>query len=93
MADEKVIKYSIISHVADLGDLTKDWTKEVNIMTWGNSKNPVIDIRKWNRKDENHPIPGKGVSLAYDEFTELTNINLQEMKHFFNSETVKSKEE
>ena len=40
----KEIKYEIIEHVASLGELdNKGWSKEINIMTWGNNKKPVID--------------------------------------------------
>jgi len=81
MAEKKNIKYQIIDHVADIGEPDKKgFTKEVNVMTWGNSKNPVIDIRKWNRDDD---IMGKGISLSLDDFKQLQKVNTDNLEGFF----------
>lgn len=85
---EKVYNYSLINHVADLGadnDNTTAWVKEVNVMVWGKAKTPVIDIRRWNRTEE-EPMPGKGISLSLSEFQELQNINLELFKDYFKEE-------
>lgn len=88
MATEKKINYSIIAHVADIGEDEKAWNKEINIMTWGKSKRPVIDIRKWNRTEE-EPVPGKGISLSLSDFNEILNINIKEYEDLFNIEEEK----
>lgn len=52
-----------------------EWTKEVNIVAWG--EHPAkIDIRDWN---EDHTRCGKGITLTESEAEELMQI-LQE--HF-----------
>lgn len=88
MAD-KEIKYSIIDHIADLGETdSKGWGKEVNVMTWGNSKNPVIDIRKWNREIN---TMGKGISLKLEEFKQIQKIS--NLENYFETEDDSDDEE
>lgn len=77
------VKYEIIEHVADIGENSKGWQKEINVMTWGNSKNPCIDIRRWNRSDESKIVAGKGITLTLDEFKILQKLNIKNIEKFF----------
>lgn len=80
----KEIKYQLIDHIADLGDVdAKGWGKEVNIITWGNSKKPVIDIRKWNRETD---TMGKGVTLNLTELKQLQKLNITNLETYFEEE-------
>lgn len=82
---EKDIKYQLIDHIADLGEPdAKGWGKEVNIICWGNSKNPVIDIRKWNRDSD---IMGKGISLSLSDFKSLQKIETDNLEEYFSNES------
>lgn len=80
---KKDLKYELIEHIADISVASSGWSKEVNIIKWGNSKTPTIDIRKWNRSDEENIIVGKGVSLSLDEFKILQKINMNNLKRYF----------
>ena len=81
----KEFKYEIIEHVPYLGSPdNKGWGKEVNIMTFGNSKKPIIDIRKWNRESD---TMGKGVSLKLNEFKQLQKVNTNNLERYFEEET------
>lgn len=84
----KEIKYEIIEHVADLTEEPDrlGFTKEVNIMTWGNSKKPVIDLRKWKRDDEGNTIMGKGITFSLEEFKLLQKINSENLERYFTEE-------
>lgn len=85
MAD---IKYEIIDKIAEISDVDKSgWIKEVNIMTWGNSKKPVIDIRKWKRDtDDGSVVMSKGIALNLEEFKNLKNIEISTIERYFNEE-------
>jgi len=92
MADKerKEIKYEIIEHVADLIDPNKPdkdgWIKEVNIMTWGNYKKPVIDIRSWKRSEDGTVEMGKGISLSIEQLRTIQKINLDFLSRYFKEE-------
>ncbi|MBM7616101.1 YdbC family protein [Alkaliphilus hydrothermalis] len=64
------IKYDIIKQLGSIGEGSKGWKKEVNVVSWNNRK-PKIDIRDW---DENHQKMGKGITLGMDEIKALKEI-------------------
>jgi len=81
------LKYTIIEHVADLCEPdNKGWVKQVNIMTWGNYKQEVIDIRKWQYKDDGSVVAGKGVTLNLDDLIALQKINTKNLERYFTKE-------
>ena len=77
MAD---LKYEIKKHLGVIGEGTKGWKKEVNLVSW-NDRKPKLDIRDW---DETHEKMGKGVTLNRNEVEELkkllANIEIEEME-------------
>ena len=54
------IKFDIKKAIGVIGDGTRGWRKEINIISW-NGRPPKIDIRDWN---ETHEKMGKGVTLT-----------------------------
>jgi len=77
MAD---IKFEIKKYLGVIGEGTKGWKKEVNLVSW-NDRKPKLDIRDW---DENHEKMGKGITLSKSEAEELkkvlNSIDLDEME-------------
>jgi hypothetical protein len=77
MAD---LKYEIKKNLGVIGEGTKGWKKEVNLVSW-NDRRPKLDIRDW---DETHEKMGKGVTLNKGEVEELKKlletIDLDEME-------------
>lgn len=77
MAD---LKYEIKKNLGVIGEGTKGWKKEVNLVSW-NDRKPKLDIRDW---DETHEKMGKGVTLNKSEVEELRklleSIDLDEME-------------
>jgi hypothetical protein len=77
MAD---LKYEIKKSLGVIGEGTKGWKKEVNLVSW-NDRKPKLDIRDW---DETHEKMGKGVTLNKGEVEELKKlletIDLDEME-------------
>lgn len=67
MAD---LKYEIKKHLGVIGEGTKGWKKEVNLVSW-NDRRPKLDIRDW---DETHEKMGKGVTLNKGEVEELRKL-------------------
>lgn len=72
MAD---IKYEIVKHIAILGESSKGWKKELNLIAW-NGKEPKYDIREWALE---HVKMSKGVTLNNNELLKLKQI-LKEIK-------------
>ncbi len=64
------VQYDIIRHIGVIGEGSRGWKKEINIISW-NNRAPKIDIRDW---DENHEKMGKGVTLSKEEASSLKNI-------------------
>jgi hypothetical protein len=64
------LKYDIKKNIGVIGEGTKGWKKEVNIISW-NDRKPKLDIRDW---DETHEKMGKGVTLNREEVAELKNL-------------------
>jgi hypothetical protein len=62
MADQ--IKYEIVKTLGALGEGSKGWKKEVNIIKW-NDRPGKIDIRSW--AGEEHGKMGKGVTMSKAE--------------------------
>lgn len=77
MAD---LKFEIKKSIGVIGEGTKGWKKEVNLVSW-NDRRPKLDIRDW---DETHEKMGKGVTLNKGEVEELKklldSIELDEME-------------
>jgi hypothetical protein len=67
MAD---LKFEITKHLGVIGEGTKGWKKEVNLVSW-NDRKPKLDIRDW---DETHEKMGKGVTLNKSELEELKKL-------------------
>lgn len=64
------LKFEIKKNLGILGEGTKGWKKEVNIVSW-NDRSPKLDIRDW---DENHVKMGKGITLSKEEVIVLKKI-------------------
>lgn len=64
------IKYDIIEELGTIGEGTKGWNKEVNLISWNNRK-AKIDIRDW---DEKHEKMGKGITLSKEELKALKSL-------------------
>jgi len=73
------IKFEIKQSLGILSEGAKNWSKEVNIVSW-NDRKPKLDIREW---DENHERMGKGITLNKEELLKLKQIlldlNIEEM--------------
>lgn len=70
MAQNSEIKFSISKQLGILGEGTKGWKKELNLVSW-NDRKPKFDIRDW---DETHEKMGKGVTLTKEELSVLKEI-------------------
>lgn len=74
------LKFEIRKNLGVIGEGTKGWKKEVNIISW-NDRKPKLDIRDW---DETHEKMGKGVTLSTGEVEELKKLleetDLQELE-------------
>ena len=73
------LKYEITKELGILGEGTKGWKKEVNLVRW-NDRPSKLDIRDWN---ETHDKMGRGITLSMDEAKKLTtlikNVNFESM--------------
>ena len=61
------LKFNIIKNIAVIGENSKGWRKEVNIVSW-NERRPKLDIRDW---DDNHEKMSKGLTFNKEETCEL----------------------
>lgn len=68
MSDE--FKFEIVKELGSLGSSSKGWSKELNLVKWGENK-PKADIRSWS---EGHAKMGKGITLSKDELKKLKEI-------------------
>ena len=64
------IKFDIIEKLGTIGEGSKGWSKEVNIISW-NGRKPKVDIRDW---DENNEKMGKGLTLTKEELKTLKGL-------------------
>jgi hypothetical protein len=62
--------FEIKKNIGIIGEGTKGWKKEVNIVSW-NQRKPKLDIRDWN---ETHEKMGRGVTLSREEVAELKKL-------------------
>jgi len=73
-------KFEITKEIGVIGEGTKGWKKELNIVSW-NGRPPKLDIRDWN---ETHDKMGKGITFSGSEaraLLELLNeIDLDELE-------------
>lgn len=69
------IKFEIQETVGTISHSPKDWTKELNLISW-NGKAPKYDLRDWAPQ---HEKMGKGVTLTAEELKVLRNL-LNEME-------------
>jgi len=60
---EKDFKYEIEEEIAVLSKSAKDWTKELNLISYNGAK-AKLDIREWAPKREKM---GKGITLSEEE--------------------------
>ena len=67
MAD---IKYEIVKHCGVLSTNAREWTKELNLISW-NGREPKYDIREWAPE---HARMGKGITLTEEEAAELKKV-------------------
>jgi len=71
MAD---IKFFITRELGVLGEGSRGWQKEINLVSW-NDRKAKLDIRDWGPE---HERMGKGVTLSKAEAIQLKNL-LQEL--------------
>jgi hypothetical protein len=64
MAD---IKFEIVEKIGVLSKSEKNWTKELNLISW-NEREPKYDIRDWSPDGQ---TMSKGVTLSKAELKEL----------------------
>lgn len=64
------VTFSIEKHIGVLRTSPSGWTRELNIVKWGD-RDPVFDIRDWN---PDHTKMGKGLSFSGEELRSLWNI-------------------
>ncbi|MCX5774328.1 MAG: PC4/YdbC family ssDNA-binding protein [Fusobacteria bacterium] len=64
------IKFDIVEKLGVLGESSKGWQKELNLISW-NSRGAKADIRDW---DESHEMMEKGVTLNRKELIALKKL-------------------
>lgn len=64
------LKYEIIDTIGVIGEGSKGWKKELNLVSW-NDRKAKGDIREW---DEFHEKMGKGVTLSKEELIKLKKL-------------------
>ncbi|OHD26939.1 MAG: hypothetical protein A2Y38_21030 [Spirochaetes bacterium GWB1_59_5] len=65
--NKDAIEFKITRRLAVLGPSGKDWSVELNVVSW-NAREPKLDIRSW---DPSHERMGKGIALTRDEAEKL----------------------
>ena len=68
--DDEEIECEIIESYGVFSEGTKNWNKEVNLVSW-NGRPAKLDIRSWQR---NHSKCGKGITLTRAEAEELVKL-------------------
>jgi hypothetical protein len=76
MAGTSEIEFTITKQIGILGESSKGWKKELNMVSW-NKRDPKFDIRDW---DPSHEKMGKGVTLTADEAKALLGLLQAEIK-------------
>lgn len=67
MAD---IKFEIVKGLGVIGETSKGWTREINMVAWNNYA-PKYDLRDW---DPDHKMMSKGVTFTGEEIKALRDI-------------------
>lgn len=67
---EQEFTYKIIREIAVLSERTNGWSKQLNLIAWGDNE-PKYDIRDWG---PNREKMGKGVTLSPAELQSLTEV-------------------
>ena len=68
--DDKEFKFEVTKHIGLLGEGSKGWRKELNLVSW-NEREPKLDIREWS---PDHQKMGKGVTFTKDEAIKLVEL-------------------
>lgn len=64
------IKYEIVEHVGIVSKGSKDWKRELNLISW-NNREPKFDLRDWS---PNYEKMGKGITLSKEELKVLKEL-------------------
>ncbi|SMP62797.1 YdbC family protein [Anoxynatronum buryatiense] len=64
------IKYEITEHLGLIGEGSKGWAKELNLVSW-NDRSPKYDLRDWAPE---HAKMGKGITLTQEEVKSLREL-------------------
>jgi len=64
------IKYEITEHLGSIGEGSKGWAKELNLVSW-NDRSPKFDLRDWA---PDHAKMGKGITLTKEEVKSLRDL-------------------
>lgn len=64
------LKYEITEHLGSLGETSRGWTRELNLVSW-NDREPKYDLRDWN---PDHNRMGKGLTMTADEIVALRDL-------------------
>lgn len=67
------IKFSITQTLGVLGEGSKGWQKEINLVSW-NDRKAKLDIRDWGPE---HERMGKGVTLSKAEAVALKQLLME----------------
>ncbi|MEI6387584.1 MAG: PC4/YdbC family ssDNA-binding protein [Spirochaetota bacterium] len=65
--DDKEFKFEITRQLGVVGEGSKGWHKELNMVSW-NGREAKLDLREWS---PDHQKMGKGVTLSLDEAKSL----------------------
>lgn len=68
-AGSSTVSYKIEKTLAVLSTSEKGWTKELNLIAWGDNP-PKLDIRAWS---PDHSKMSKGITLSAEEAEVLVN--------------------
>lgn len=68
--DDKEFKFEVTRQIGLLGEGSKGWRKELNLVSW-NEREPKLDIREWS---PDHLKMGKGVTLTKEEGVKLAEL-------------------
>jgi hypothetical protein len=83
--DDDGIECDIIESYGIFSEGTKNWNKEVNLVSW-NGRPAKLDIRSWQ---QNHEKCGKGITLTWEEAHALSKLLTKILKN--NSSDAKPK--
>ncbi|MDA8409711.1 MAG: PC4/YdbC family ssDNA-binding protein [Treponema sp.] len=68
--DDKEFKFEVTKQVGVLGEGSKGWRKELNLVSW-NGREAKLDIREWS---PDHLKMGKGVTMSKEEAVKLIEL-------------------